>query len=80
MILELYYSPENETCKKIMSLLKLQHLTYTPKDISGNLVHLQKLLHITGSKMIPCLFVDGLPIQNENEIINWINQNFGSLK
>lgn len=80
MVLELYFSPEDEACQKIIHLLKLQHLPYVSKDISGDLVHLQKLLHITGSKTVPCLFVSGAPIQGDSEIRDWINQNFGSLK
>lgn len=80
MALELYFSPNDESCKKIMKLLKLQHLPYISKDISGDLIHLQKLLQITGSKKVPCLFVDGNPLQGETEIQDWINQNFGRVK
>lgn len=80
MALELYFSPNDESCQKIMELLKLQHLPYISKDISENLIHLQKLLQITGRKKVPCLFVDGNLLQGEREIQDWVNQNFGSMK
>lgn len=80
MVLELYFSPTDESCQKIMELLKLQHLPYIPKDISGDLIHLQKLLQITGNKTVPCLLVDGHLLQGETEIQDWVNQNFSSMK
>jgi len=73
-LLELYYLESDESCLKMIKVLSEKNLKFVRKDIT-NLIHLQKLQLITGSRKIPCLFVNGNPISDVNEILCWINEN-----
>lgn len=67
-LFELYLLEENSECQEILRILAEQKIKFTRKDIS-NMIHLQKLLLITGTKMVPCLFVDGEHFQGYQQIL-----------
>lgn len=48
-------------------------------DIYGDLKYLQKLTLITGKKTVPCLFIDGDPMHESMDIINWLESNLEKL-
>ncbi len=61
-LFELYLLEENPECQEVLRILDGQKIKFTRKDIS-NMIHLQKLLLITGTKIVPCLFIDGVHFQ-----------------
>lgn len=73
--LELYYFDACPYCQKVIRVIDKHNLKVDYKDIYENTNDLQKLMYITGRKTVPCLFIDGVPMHESGDIVNWLNEN-----
>lgn len=75
MKLELYMRPTCPYCQKVMAFMKENNIKISLKDINQE-AHRQTLIKVGGKQQIPCLFIDGKPMYESNDIINWLKQNY----
>ena len=74
-LLELYFFEACPYCQKVLNVIEELNLKVTFKDIYGDINHMQKLMIITGKKTVPCLFIDGDPMHESSDIMNWLKEN-----
>lgn len=58
-----------------MKVIEEKKIKVTYLDIYENTNNMQKLMLITGKKTVPCLFIDGDPMFESQDIINWLLRN-----
>lgn len=73
--LDLYYYEECPYCQKVLKTIdKLNlkiNLLNTRTDEKNREFHIKK----TGKTQVPCLYIDGQPMFESSDIVNWINEN-----
>ena len=72
--LTLYYSPSCSFCQKVLRFLKDANIKVTLKNIYEKDEYRQELITIGGKSQVPCLFIDGKPLYESNDIIDWLSQ------
>jgi len=78
--LELYYFDSCPYCKRVLKVIDELNIKVTYKDIYEDLNTMQKLIAITGRKTVPCLFIDGDPMHESADIIDWLRANESKLE
>ncbi len=79
-LLELYYFDSCPYCQRVLKAIEKFNLKVTYLDIYENTNNMQKLMHITGRKTVPCLFIDGDPMFESLDIIAWMEENLANLE
>ncbi len=82
MKLELYYYDQCPFCQRVLGAIKSLSLeecismknTFT--DSQNAQFHKQK----TGRSTVPCLYIDGSPLFESLDIINWLEANQSKIK
>jgi glutaredoxin 3 len=49
----------------------------TMKDITKDAAAAKKLVEVGGDDQVPCLFIDGKPMYESDDINEWLEANFG---
>lgn len=78
-LLELYYFDSCPYCQRVLKVIRDLKIKVVYKDISYNIEDMQKLLQITGRRTVPCLFIDGDPMHESLDIMNWLQRNVEKL-
>lgn len=76
----LYYSPECWHSQKLLETLNQMNVTLPMKDVSADKAAKEELRTKGGLMQVPCLFIDGKPLYNDEEILKWIKANTDCLK
>lgn len=79
-LLELYYFDTCPYCQRVLRAIEKHNIKVSFLDIYENTKHMQKLMHVTGRKTVPCLFIDGDPMFESLDIIAWIENNLSRLE
>lgn len=79
-LLELYYFDTCPYCQRVIKTIDELKVKVDLKDIHENLSDLQKLTYVTGRKTVPCLFIDGVPMHESQDIMNWLRANNETLE
>ncbi len=79
-LLELYFFEACPYCKRVLSAISKLNIKVSFLDIYENTQNMQKLMQITGRKTVPCLFIDGDPMFESLDIIEWLNNNISRLE
>jgi glutaredoxin 2 len=74
-LLELYFFESCPYCQRVLRVINELKIRVIYKDIYDDTNNMAKLIHITGKKMVPCLFIDGNPMHESLDIMNWLNTN-----
>jgi glutaredoxin len=74
-LLELYFFDACPYCQRVLKVIDELNLKVTYIDIYDDINHMQKLMMITGKKTVPCLFIDGDPMHESADIMNWLREN-----
>jgi glutaredoxin len=77
--LELYKFDSCPFCQRVMQQIDSLNLKVEMKDIMSNSEDLQKLMSDTGRRTVPCLYIDGKPMFESSDIMNWIQENSDNL-
>ena len=74
--LELYYFEQCPYCQKVLQALRLTGLEekVTYMDIHEDSKNKQKLLADTGRGTVPCLYIDGKPMHESDDIVAWLKK------
>ncbi len=78
-LLELYKFDACPYCQRVMKVIEENKIKVTYLDIYENTNNLQKLIMITGKKTVPCMFIDGDPMFESLDIIDWLKKNLQNL-
>ena len=75
--LELYYYPECPYCRKVLKAIDDLGLA---NDIELKNIHAdesarQTLISVGGKPQVPCLFINGAPLYESSDIVDWLTQN-----
>ncbi|MEW5894651.1 MAG: glutaredoxin [Candidatus Omnitrophota bacterium] len=75
MKLELYYKPACPYCKKVLQYIDRNHIQGIElKDKSAHPEFEKELITIGGKPQVPCLMIDGEPLYESDDIIQWLGE------
>ncbi len=74
--LVLFYMPTCPFCQKVVDFIEDNNIEGIEfKDTSENLGAKDELIDVGGKDQVPCLFIDGKPLYESDEIIAWLKEN-----
>ena len=73
--LELFIIPSCPYCKKVMRYMDVHTIEIPLSDITSNPEAAEKLIEVGGKRQVPCLFIDGKPLYESDDIVAWLNKN-----
>jgi len=72
----LYYYPTCPYCRKVTKFINKNGLDEIElKNINQDQKAEAELIEVGGKRQVPCLFIDGDPLYESNDIINWLKSN-----
>lgn len=78
--LELYYFDSCPYCQRVLSVIENLNIKVEFKDIHASINEMQKLQYVTGRKTVPCLFINGQPMHESEDIMIWLKANAETLE
>ena len=79
-IVILYYIPTCPYSKRVLAFIEEQGLEVPLKNIENDPKSTEELLHLGGKSQTPCLFIDGKPLYESQDIIDWLIDKKGLLE
>lgn len=74
--LVLYYFPTCPYCRKVTNFINQHNLDQIElKNINQNQEAEAKLIEVGGKRQVPCLFIDGEPLYESEDILSWLKSN-----
>ena len=73
--LNLFYYDECFFCQKVLREIKKLNIKVSFNNIYEDQNNLHMLLEKTGRKTTPCLFINGEPMFESDDIIEWLREN-----
>ncbi|RAK09401.1 glutaredoxin [Halanaerobium saccharolyticum] len=74
--LTLYYFPTCPYCKKVLQVIENNDLDEIElKNINQDQEAEAELIEVGGKRQVPCLFIDGEPLYESDEIVAWLKSN-----
>jgi len=71
--LVLYYFTECPYCQRVLTVIRdLQLGGIDTRNIRENPQYKEELIQIGGKGQVPCLVMDGVPLYESGDIINWL--------
>ena len=82
MSLEFYYREDCPYSRKVRGFIADQELGAQIKfhDVDKDKHDLQALVSMNHSEQVPCLFIDGKPMLESDQIIGWLGEHANDLK
>ncbi|MFI5389898.1 MAG: glutaredoxin family protein [Bacteriovoracales bacterium] len=80
MKLDLYYFDSCPFCQIVLKVIKELNLLVDLKNIHEDERNLLKLYKDTGRRTVPCLYIDGVPLFESLDIIEWLRKNSNQLE
>lgn len=75
MKLELYKFDTCPYCRRVMACIDESGRTdIEMHDIHENEEDRKRLIEVGGKQQVPCLFIDGEPMYESNDIIEWLEK------
>jgi len=71
--LVLYYFPSCPFCQKVLRFINDSNIKVTLKNTSEKEEYRQELIKVGGKPQVPCLFIDGKPLYESDDIIDWLS-------
>ncbi|NDD67381.1 glutaredoxin [bacterium] len=77
--LVLYYFTECPYCQRVLQVIRDHQISgIETRNIRENPVNKETLIQIGGKSQVPCLVIDGVPLYESNDIINWLKKEWVS--
>lgn len=70
--LELFYKPTCPYCQKVLRFTDAEGIELPLRDISSDDAAAEELVRVGGKRQVPCLFIDGKPLYESDDIISWL--------
>lgn len=77
MKLELYKRDTCPYCQRVMAVVEQLDAPVEMQDIERDPAALERLVTVGGKRQVPCLFIDGQPLYESADIIQWLQANEG---
>ncbi|MCM8530728.1 MAG: glutathione S-transferase N-terminal domain-containing protein [Lentisphaeraceae bacterium] len=74
--LVLYQSDWCPFCRKVTSYLKSKNIEISIVDPSDDPQAAKELMDMTGRRQVPCLSIDGTPLLESDDIVQWFEDNW----
>ena len=72
----LYYYPTCPYCRKVTQFIDKHDLEEVElKNINQDQEAEANLIEVGGKRQVPCLFIDGEPLYESDDILNWLKSN-----
>lgn len=76
MKLELYMFETCPYCRKVINEIQMSgRKDIEFHDIRKNADDRKRLIEVGGKEQVPCLFIDGKPMYESDDIISWLKAN-----
>lgn len=76
--LELYYYPECPFCQRVLRAISANGWEGIElKNIHASAEADATLVRVGGKHQVPCLFIDGVPMYESLDIIDWLTRELG---
>lgn len=75
MKLELHKRDTCPYCQRVMAVIDQLGSPVEMHDIERNPADLERLVSVGGKRQVPCLFIDGQPLYESVDIIQWLQAN-----
>lgn len=66
---ELYIKPTCPYCQKVLRFMERRGIELALRDISADPEAREELVRVGGKAQVPCLFIDGTPMYESDDII-----------
>jgi len=63
-------------CQRVRDYLAKENITVPLKDTRDNPDYRDELIKIGGKPQVPCLVIDGKPLYESLDIIEWLKKNY----
>jgi len=74
----LFYRPTCGYCVKVLRFIEQNNISIPLKNIFENPEVRQELITIAGKTQVPCLVVNGEPMHESDNIIEWLKENWNN--
>jgi glutaredoxin len=74
-VLMLYYSPSCPHSQRVINYLQSINKYIPMKNVYASAEVKEELLKLGGRAQVPCLLIDGRPLYNDDQIIQWLSDN-----
>ena len=71
----LYHFKGCPYCQRVRDYLSKEGITVAMKDTHENPAYRDELIQIGGKSQVPCLVIDGKPLYESLDIIEWFRKN-----
>ena len=78
--LELFYFEACPFCQHVLAIIDQLNLKVNYSDIMNSLDKRSQLINDTGRSTVPCLYINGEPMFESQDIISWLKNNAPSLE
>ena len=75
--LTLYYFNSCPFCQDVLQFIKQKNITVSLANIHTDPNHKADLIRVGGKQQVPCLIIDGNPLYESRDIIDWLHTNAG---
>lgn len=75
MKLELFKHDSCPYCLRVMRVIDEMGASVEMRDIRKNAEDERRLVEVGGKRQVPCLFIDGKPLYESADIIDWLRAN-----
>lgn len=75
---ELYYKPTCPYCNKVRAYMADNGIELPLRDIDSDPEARAELERVGGKVQVPCLFIDGKPMYESDDIIAYLGEAFGA--
>ncbi|WP_085830031.1 glutaredoxin family protein [Collinsella vaginalis] len=72
---ELYYRPTCPFCRKVLNFMEQNSVELPLCNISSDDSARAELERVGGKVQVPCLFIDGKPLYESDDIITYLKEN-----
>ena len=73
--LTLYYRPLCGYCARVLRYMQDNQISIPTKNVSASAENRQELIGLSGGTQVPCLMIDGKPMFESKDIIDWLGEN-----
>ena len=76
--LVLFYRKTCGFCHKVLRFMENNEISLSLKDTGENLEFRQELIALTGKTQVPCLVINGNPMHESDDIIEWLKNEWSA--
>ena len=73
--LELFIMRSCPYCQRVLAFMEEDGIELPLRDIDADMSARRTLFEVGGKVQVPCLFIDGKPLYESLDIIEWLREN-----